>query len=125
FKARGLSAAVTRAAHLGARVLSVPTAGNAGNALAAYAASAGLEAQVFMPRDVKPPFIRECELYSAHVTLVDGLITDAGRVAAELGRPRGWYDVSTLKEPYRIEGKKTMGYEVAEQLGWTLPDWII
>jgi threonine synthase len=125
FKARGLSAAVTRARGLGARVLSIPTAGNAGNALAAYAASAGLEAQVFMPRDVKTPFIRECELYGAEVTLVDGLITDAGRLAAERGGPLGWYDVSTLKEPYRIEGKKTMGYEVAEQLGWTLPDWII
>ena len=125
FKARGLSAAVTRACHLGATTLSIPTAGNAGNALAAYAARAGLEARVFMPRDVKTPFIRECELYGASVTLVDGLITDAGRIAAEAGQPRGWYDVSTLKEPYRIEGKKTMGYEVAEQLGWTLPDWII
>ena len=125
FKARGLSAAVTRAARLGARVLSIPTAGNAGNAMAAYAAKAGLEAKVFMPRDVKPPFVRECELYGADVTLVDGLITDAGRVAAEQGKPLGWYDVSTLKEPYRIEGKKTMGYEVAEQLGWTLPDWIL
>src|SRR5262245_52721497 len=125
FKARGLSAAVTRARYLGARVLSVPTAGNAGNALAAYAASAGLAAKVFMPRDVKTPFIRECELYGAEVTLVDGLITDAGRVAAERGRGAGWYDVSTLKEPYRIEGKKMMGYEIAEQLGWELPDWII
>jgi threonine synthase len=125
FKARGLSAAVTRAHYLGARVLSIPTAGNAGNAMAAYAASAGIEAQVFMPRDVKAPFIRECELYGAKVTLVDGLITDAGRIAAETGKPLGWYDVSTLKEPYRIEGKKTMGYEVAEQLDWQLPDWII
>ncbi len=125
FKARGLSAAVTRAHHLGARVLSVPTAGNAGNAMAAYAAAAGITAKVFMPKDVKTPFIRECELYGADVTLVDGLITDAGRIAAETGKPLGWYDVSTLKEPYRIEGKKTMGYEVAEQLGWTLPDWII
>lgn len=125
FKARGLSAAVTRAHYLGAKVLSIPTAGNAGNAMAAYAARAGIEAQVFMPRDVKRPFIRECELYGAHVTLVDGLITDAGRIAAETGKPLGWYDVSTLKEPYRIEGKKTMGYEVAEQLGWELPDWII
>jgi threonine synthase len=125
FKARGLSAAVTRAKHLGARILSIPTAGNAGNALAAYAAQAGLQAKVFMPRDVKLPFIRECELYGADVTLVDGLITDAGRMAAELGKPAGWYDVSTLKEPYRIEGKKTMGYELAEQLNWKLPDWII
>jgi threonine synthase len=125
FKARGLSAAVTRARHLGARVLSIPTAGNAGNALAAYAARAGLEAKVFMPRDAKAPFVRECELYGAEVTLVDGLITDAGRVAAERGGPLGWYDTSTLKEPYRIEGKKTMGYEVAEQLDWQLPDWIV
>jgi threonine synthase len=125
FKARGLSAAVTRACHLGAKTLSIPTAGNAGNALAAYASRAGLEAQVFMPRDVKTPFIRECELYGASVTLVDGLITDAGRAAAEAGKPLGWYDVSTLKEPYRIEGKKTMGYEIAEQLNWTLPDWIL
>ena len=85
--------------------------------MAAYAARAGLEAHVFMPRDVKTPFIRECELYGADVTLVDGLITDAGRIAAERGKPHGWYDVSTLKEPYRIEGKKTMGYEIAEQLG--------
>jgi threonine synthase len=125
FKARGLSAAVTRAKYLAATTLSVPTAGNAGNALAAYAAKAGLDAKVFMPRDVKRPFILECQLYGADVTLVDGLITDAGRLAAERGGPPGWYDVSTLKEPYRIEGKKTMGYELAEQLGWTLPDWII
>jgi threonine synthase len=125
FKARGLSVAVTRALHVGAKVLSIPSAGNAGNALAAYAASAGLEARVFMPRDVKRPFVLECELYGAEVTLVDGLITDAGRIAAERGGPLGWYDVSTLKEPYRIEGKKTMGYELAEQLDWRLPDWII
>ena len=125
FKARGLSAAVTRAYHLGARVLSIPTAGNAGNALAAYASRAGLEAKVFMPADVKRPFIQECELYGAEITLVDGLITDAGRIAAERGTPLGWYDVSTLKEPYRIEGKKTMGYELAEQLDWVLPDWIL
>jgi threonine synthase len=125
FKARGLSAAVTRARYLAAKILSVPSAGNAANAMAAYAAAAGLEAKVFMPRDVKVPFIRECELYGAEVTLVDGLITDAGRVAAETARPLGWYDMSTLKEPYRIEGKKTMAYELGEQLGWTFPDWII
>jgi threonine synthase len=125
FKARGLAAAVTRAAHLGARTLSIPSAGNAANAMAAYAAAAGLDAKVFMPKDVKVPFIRECELYGADVTLVDGLITDAGRIAAERGRPLGWYDVSTLKEPYRIEGKKTMAYELGEQLDWTFPDWII
>ena len=125
FKARGLSAAVTRARRLGATTLSVPSAGNAANALAAYAAQAGLEAKVFMPRDVKVPFIREAELYGAEVTLVDGLITDAGRVAAERGAPLGWYDMSTLKEPYRVEGKKTMAYEVAEQLDWKWPDWFI
>jgi threonine synthase len=125
FKARGLSAAVTRAAHLGATALSVPSAGNAANAMAAYAAAAGIHAHVFMPKDVKVPFIRECELYGADVTLVDGLITDAGRIAAEKGRPLGWYDVSTLKEPYRIEGKKTMAYELGEQLDWNFPDWII
>src|SRR5687767_2772926 len=125
FKARGLAAAVTKAAHLGARVMSIPSAGNAANAMAAYAAAAGIEAKVFMPRDVKVPFIRECELYGADITLVDGLITDAGRIAAETGKPLGWYDCSTLKEPYRIEGKKAMAYELGEQLGWTFPDWII
>ena len=125
FKARGMSAAVTVARRLGATTVSVPSAGNAANAAAAYAARAGLSAKVFMPRDVKTPFIRECELYGAGVTLVDGLITDAGRVAAEAGAPRGWYDVSTLKEPYRVEGKKTMAYEIAEQLGWEWPDWMI
>jgi threonine synthase len=125
FKARGQSTAVTRARALGARVLSMPSAGNAANAMAAYAAAAGLEARVFMPRDVKIPFIRECELYGAGVTLVDGLITEAGRVAAEQGTLLGWYDLSTLKEPYRIEGKKTMGFELAEQFGWELPEWII
>jgi threonine synthase len=125
FKARGQSAAITRARALGAATVSVPSAGNAGNAMAAYAARAGLEAQVFLPRDVKPPFVKECRLYGANVTLVDGLITDAGRVAAERGAPLGWYDVSTLKEPYRIEGKKTLAYEIAEQMDWTYPDWII
>ena len=125
FKARGLSVAVTRARDLGARTLAVPSAGNAANALAAYAAAAGLEAQVFMPKDVKAPFIRECELYGAEVTLVEGLITDAGRAAAEQGSSQGWYDTSTLKEPYRVEGKKTMAYELGEQLAWQWPTWII
>jgi threonine synthase len=125
FKARGLSAAVTRALALGVKTLSIPSAGNAGSALAAYAACAQLEARVFLPRDVKKPFIRECMLHGAEVTLVDGLITDAGRMAAERGRPLGWYDVSTLKEPYRIEGKKTMAFEIAEQMEWRWPDWII
>jgi len=125
FKARGQSAAITRAKGLGATTIALPTAGNAGNAAAAYSAAAGLACEVFIPRDAKRPFVDECRLYGANVTLVDGLITDAGRIAEETGRPRGWYDVSTLKEPYRIEGKKTMAYELAEQMDWTWPDWII
>jgi threonine synthase len=125
FKARGQSAAITRARGLGAKTIALPTAGNAGNAAAAYSAAAGLACEVFIPKDAKRPFIDECRLYGAHVTLVDGLITDAGRMAAETGGPLGWYDVSTLKEPYRIEGKKTMAYELAEQLEWRWPDWII
>jgi threonine synthase len=125
FKARGLSAAVTRAKYLGARTVALPTAGNAGNAAAAYAAAAGLACEVFIPRDAKRPFIDECRLYGAHVTLVDGLITDAGRMAAEKGGSLGWYDVSTLKEPYRLEGKKTMAYELAEQMDWEWPEWIV
>ena len=125
FKARGQSAAITRAKALGAHTISVPSAGNAGNAMAAYAARAGLKAQVFLPKDAKEPFVLECRLYGAEVTLVDGLITDAGRIAAEKGKALGWYDVSTLKEPYRVEGKKTMAYELAEQLDWRWPDWIV
>jgi threonine synthase len=125
FKARGQSTAITRAKYLGAKTIALPTAGNAGNAAAAYAAAAGLACEVFIPRDAKRPFVDECRLYGANVTLVDGLITDAGRMAAEKGGPLGWYDVSTLKEPYRIEGKKTMAYELAEQLGWEWPDWIV
>jgi threonine synthase len=125
FKARGQSAAITRARGLGVTTVSVPSAGNAGNAMAAYAARAGMRAKVFLPRDVKVPFAKECRLYGADVTLVDGLITDAARVAAEQGAPHGWYDVSTLREPYRIEGKKTMAYEIAEQMNWTCPDWIV
>jgi threonine synthase len=125
FKARGQSAAITRAHALGVTTVSVPSAGNAGNAMAAYASRAGLTAKVFLPSDVKKPFIRECQLYGADVTLVDGVITDAARVAAEAGASLGWYDVSTLKEPYRIEGKKTMAYELAEQMAWEWPDWIV
>ncbi len=125
FKARGQSAAITRAKHLGAKTIALPTAGNAGNAASAYSAAAGLACEVFIPKDAKRPFIDECKLYGANVTLVDGLITDAGRMAAEKGGPLGWYDVSTLKEPYRIEGKKTMAYELAEQLQWQWPDWIV
>ena len=125
FKARGQSAAITRAKYLGATTIALPTAGNAGNAAAAYSAAAGLACEVFIPKDAKRPFIDECRLYGANVTLVDGLITDAGRMAAEKGGPLGWYDVSTLKEPYRIEGKKTMAYELAEQMDWQWPDWIV
>lgn len=125
FKARGLSAAISRASALGATTLVLPTAGNAGNAAAAYAAAAGMKCEVFIPSDAKKPFIDECRLYGAHVTLVEGLITDAGKVAADKGKPLGWYDVSTFREPGRCEGKKTMGFELAEQLGWTLPDWIV
>jgi threonine synthase len=125
FKARGQSAAITRAKYLGATTIALPTAGNAGNAAAAYSAAAGLACEVFIPKDAKRPFVDECRLYGANVTLVDGLITDAGRMAAEKGGPLGWYDVSTLKEPYRIEGKKTMAYELAEQLEWEWPDWIV
>jgi len=125
FKARGQSAAITRAKGLGAKTIALPTAGNAGNAAAAYSAAAGLACEVFIPRDAKRPFVDECRLYGANVTLVDGLITDAGRIAAETGKPLGWYDVSTLKEPYRIEGKKTMAYELAEQMDWRWPDWIV
>jgi threonine synthase len=125
FKARGLSAAISRAKALGAKTVFLPTAGNAGNAAAAYAAAAGMKCEVFIPRDAKQPFIDECHLYGANVTLVDGLITDAGRVATETAKPNGWYEVATFREPGRAEGKKTMGYELAEQLNWTLPDWIV
>jgi len=125
FKARGMSAAVSMAKELGATRLAVPSAGNAAGALAAYAARAGLEAFIFMPRDTPRANVVECVETGAHVTLMDGLITDCG---AEVGRRKeaeGWFDVSTLKEPYRVEGKKTLGYELAEQLQWTLPDVII
>ena len=125
FKARGLSAAVSRAKALNADTIFLPTAGNAGNAAAAYAAAAGMKCEVFIPKDAKQPFVDECLLYGANVTLVDGLITDAGRVATETAKPRGWYEVATFREVGRGEGKKTMGYELAEQLDWTLPDWII
>jgi len=125
FKARGLALAVARARELGVEAVSIPTAGNAGCAMSAYAALAGLEAHVFMPSDAPRPFINECRVLGADVTLIDGLITDCGKAAAEGIRKHGWFDVSTLKEPYRIEGKKTMGFELAEQMGWTLPDVIV
>jgi threonine synthase len=125
FKARGMSAALTMARHYGLRKLAAPSAGNAGGALAAYAAAAGLEAFVFMPKDVPLANRLEVEASGARLTLVDGLISDCGRMVAERKDTEGWFDVSTLKEPFRVEGKKTMGYEVAEQLGWRLPDAIL
>lgn len=125
FKARGLCVAVSRAYELGARELAIPSAGNAAGAMSAYAAAAGLPAHVFMPADVPMTFRVECKELGAAVTLVDGLITDCGVKVREGAAKYGWFDLSTLREPYRIEGKKTMGYEVAEQLGWTLPDVII
>ena len=125
FKARGMSAAVTMAKHYGLRKLAVPSAGNAGGALAAYAAAAGIEAHIFMPKDVPVANRMECDYYGAYLTLVDGLISDCGRIVAERKDKEGWFDVSTLKEPFRVEGKKTMGYEVAEQMGWSLPNAIL
>jgi threonine synthase len=125
FKARGMSAAVTMARHYGLKKLAAPSAGNAGGALAAYAAAADLEAYIFMPKDVPLANRLEVESGGAHLTLIDGLISDCGRMVAERKDAEGWFDVSTLKEPFRIEGKKTMGYEVAEQLGWRLPDAIL
>ena len=125
FKARGMSVAVSMARHLGATKLAVPTAGNAGGALAAYAARAGLEAHIFMPSDTPRANLIECRELGAHVTLIDGLITDCGAEIARRKEKEGWFDLSTLKEPYRVEGKKTLGYELAEQLGWELPDVIL
>lgn len=125
FKARGLAVAVSRARSLGAKSLAIPSAGNAGGALAAYAAAAGLEAHIFMPRDVPQANYLECRACGAHVVLVDGLIGDCARVLAERKEEAGWFDVSTLKEPFRIEGKKTMGYELFEQYGGRLPDAIL
>ena len=131
FKARGLSACVTMARHFGLKKLVIPSAGNAAGALAAYAAAAGLEAHIFMPKDVPMANRIECDYYGAHVTLVDGLISDCAAKVADLKKDtrkweeEHWFDVSTTKEPYRVEGKKTMGYEVAEQLGWRIPQGII
>jgi threonine synthase len=130
FKARGLSAAVTMARHFGLKKLVISSAGNAAGALAAYAAAASIEAHIFMPIDVPMANRVECDYYGAQVTLVDGLISDCARKVAELKEKpawakEGWFDVSTTQEPYRVEGKKTMGYEVAEQIGWKLPQGII
>jgi len=125
FKARGMAVAVSMAKHLGTTQLAAPSAGNAGGALAAYAARAGLEAHIFMPSDTPRANIVECRELGAHVTLIDGLITDCGAEIARRKDAEGWFDMSTLKEPYRVEGKKTLGYELAEQLSWRLPDVIL
>ena len=125
FKARGVTVAVSVAKALGLKKLAMPSAGNAGSALAAYAAAAGIEAHIFMPRDVPAANRIECEIYGAHVTLVNGLISDCGRIVGERKQQEGWFDLSTLKEPYRVEGKKTMAYELFEQMPGDLPDAII
>jgi len=125
FKARGMTAAVSMAKQYGLKKLAAPSAGNAAGALAAYAARAGMEAHLFMPRDTPKANIIECEQMGAHVTLINGLITDCGAEVAKRKVAEGWFDVSTLKEPYRAEGKKTLGYELAEQLDWKLPDIIL
>src|SRR5437016_5640140 len=125
FKARGMAVAVSMAKHVGATKLAVPSAGNAGGALAAYAARAGVEAHIFMPHDTPRANIIECRELGAHVSLIDGLITDCGAEIARRKTAEGWFDMSTLKEPYRVEGKKTLGYELAEQLDWQLPDVIL
>lgn len=122
FKARGMSMAMSMIRHYGIRKVAVPSAGNAGGAAAAYAAAAGIEAHIFMPKDVPLANQVECLCYGAHMTLVDGLISDCARIVAERKQSEGWFDLSTLKEPFRVEGKKTMGYELVEQLGWTYPD---
>ena len=125
FKARGMTMAVTMAKELGLKRLAAPTAGNAGGALAAYAARAGMESWIFMPADTPVINQKECLLHGANVFAVDGLIDDCGKLVREVMSEMGWFDMSTLKEPYRIEGKKTMGLELAEQFEWELPDWIL
>ncbi|MCZ6818380.1 MAG: threonine synthase [Calditrichaeota bacterium] len=125
FKARGLAMAVSKALELGVRELAIPTAGNAGGALAAYGVKAGMTCHIFMPKDVPQINYMEAKLTGANVTLVEGLISDCGKMVAEKKDEMGWFDVSTLKEPYRLEGKKTMGLELAEQFDWRLPDVVI
>ena len=125
FKARGLSMAISKAKEFGVESCIIPTAGNAGGAMAAYCAAAGIEATVVMPTHTPKVFKDECELYGANLILVDGLISDCGKKVAELKKNGNYFDISTIKEPYRIEGKKTMGYEIAEQLDWQLPDVIL
>jgi threonine synthase len=124
FKARGLCAAVTMCKAYGIKKIAIPSAGNAASALSAYAAAAGIEAYIFMPKDVPHANLVECKVYGAKVTLVDGLISDCAKIVNDRKKDEGWFDISTLKEPFRVEGKKTMGLEVAEQLGWKLPDAI-
>jgi threonine synthase len=121
FKARGLACAISMCKELGIGKVALGSAGNAASATAAYAAAAGIEAHIFMPKDVPQANYIECMSFGARVTLVDGLISDCGRMVAERKAAEGWYEINTLKEPYRIEGKKTMGYEVAEQFRWRLP----
>jgi len=125
FKARGLVMAVSRAAELGVKALAIPSAGNAGSAAAAYGARAGLPVYVYLPQDVPPAFLAEIKALGAQITLVDGLITDCAKLVRQGADEGRWFDLSTLKEPYRVEGKKTMGYEIAEQMGWQLPDVIV
>ena len=125
FKARGLSAAVSKAKELGITKLTMPSAGNAAGAMTAYAAKGAMEAHVFMPRDAPDSNLKEVAITGGTLTLVDGLITDAGRLSRQKAEEAGLFDISTLQEPYRVEGKKTMGYEIAEQMSWTLPDAII
>ena len=125
FKSRGLGMAVSKCVEFGIKKCAAPTAGNAGGALAAYCAKAGIEAHVFMPMITPQVFKKECEFFNAQLTLVEGLISDCGKIVAERKEKEGWFDVSTLKEPYRVEGKKTMGYEIAEQMEWELPDVIV
>ena len=125
FKARGLAAAISKAKELGVEKVIIPTAGNAGGAMAAYAARAGLKAHIFMPKDTPFANLEESRITGAEVVLVDGLISDAAKLAGEKARAEGWFDVSTFKEPYRVEGKKIMGYELAEDFDWELPEVII
>jgi threonine synthase len=125
FKARGMAVAVSMAKELGIRKVAAPSAGNAASAMAAYTAHAEIEANIFMPSNTPVANQMECKVFGANVTLIDGVISDCGLVVARCKEKEGWFDLSTLKEPYRVEGKKTMGYELAEQLGWRLPDWIL
>jgi threonine synthase len=125
FKARGMASAVSKCRELGVKAVAVATAGNAGAAMTAYASRAGIDSYVFMPKDTPDPIRLECEIYGARLTLVDGLISDAGRMVEQQCAQQGWMNLSTMKEPYRVEGKKTMGLEIAEQSGWSLPDAIV